>query len=63
MLSKLSQRVLQTSTRYVSTTAYMGQQLSPKQVFERESKYGAHNYHPLPVALKKGKGNESPLGV
>lgn len=56
MLSKLSQRVLQTSTRYVSTTAYMGQQLSPKQVFERESKYGAHNYHPLPVALKKGKG-------
>lgn len=25
-------------------------------VFEREDKFGAHNYHPLPVALCKGKG-------
>lgn len=25
-------------------------------VFDREAKYGAHNYHPLPVALQKGKG-------
>lgn len=25
-------------------------------VFEREAKYGAHNYHPLPVALTQGKG-------
>lgn len=25
-------------------------------VFEREEKYGAHNYHPLPVALCKGQG-------
>lgn len=25
-------------------------------VFEREEKFGAHNYHPLPVALCKGKG-------
>ncbi len=23
---------------------------------EQEEKYGAHNYHPLPVVLKKGKG-------
>ena len=23
---------------------------------ERESKYGAHNYHPLPVVLSKGEG-------
>lgn len=27
-----------------------------QKVFEREDKYGAHNYHPLPVALCKGKG-------
>lgn len=26
-------------------------------VFDREDKYGAHNYHPLPVALAKGEGN------
>ncbi|KAM7072666.1 ornithine aminotransferase, mitochondrial isoform 3-T4 [Molossus nigricans] len=29
---------------------------SSDYVFERESKYGAHNYHPLPVALERGKG-------
>ena len=23
---------------------------------EKESKYGAHNYHPLPVVLSKGEG-------
>lgn len=29
---------------------------SSDYIFERESKYGAHNYHPLPVALERGKG-------
>jgi ornithine--oxo-acid transaminase len=27
-----------------------------QQFIEQEEKYGAHNYHPLPVVLKKGKG-------
>jgi len=31
-------------------------QLASSMIFEREDKYGAHNYHPLPVALWKGKG-------
>ncbi len=26
------------------------------QVYEREAKYGAHNYHPLEVALNRGEG-------
>ncbi|KAI1280909.1 Ornithine aminotransferase, mitochondrial [Halotydeus destructor] len=30
--------------------------LTSDQVFEREDKYGAHNYHPLPVALDRAKG-------
>lgn len=30
--------------------------LTSKSVFERENKYGAHNYHPLPVALCKAQG-------
>ncbi|XP_062962540.1 ornithine aminotransferase, mitochondrial-like [Cynocephalus volans] len=30
--------------------------LSSDYIFERESKCGAHNYHPLPVALERGKG-------
>ena len=31
-------------------------QLTSEQIYERESKFGAHNYHPLPVALSRGKG-------
>lgn len=30
--------------------------VSSEYVFERENKYGAHNYHPLPVALTKAQG-------
>ena len=25
-------------------------------LIEKENKYGAHNYHPLPVVLEKGDG-------
>lgn len=31
--------------------------LTSEMIFDREDKYGAHNYHPLPVALCKGQGN------
>lgn len=30
--------------------------LTTKEVLEREAKYSAHNYHPLPAALTKGEG-------
>lgn len=30
--------------------------MTPQYYIERESKYGAHNYHPLPVVLEKGEG-------
>jgi len=30
--------------------------LTSEQIFAREDKYGAHNYHPLPVALCRGQG-------
>ncbi|MFK8038915.1 MAG: ornithine--oxo-acid transaminase [Crocinitomicaceae bacterium] len=32
------------------------EKLSSAQLIELENKYGAHNYHPLPVVLAKGKG-------
>src|SRR5215210_7173389 len=34
------------------------QELSSKAqvLIEKENKYGAHNYHPLPVVLEKGEG-------
>lgn len=36
--------------------ASTGAPLTSQQVFEREAKYGAHNYHPLPVALSRAEG-------
>ncbi|KAF4084746.1 hypothetical protein AMELA_G00109490 [Ameiurus melas] len=30
--------------------------LSSEDIFSREEQYGAHNYHPLPVALQRGEG-------
>ena len=30
--------------------------ISSKEAIELENKYGAHNYHPLPVVLAKGEG-------
>lgn len=40
----------------ITRAASSGKKLTPQEIFERESKYGCHNYHPLPVALCKGKG-------
>lgn len=37
----------------------MAKKLSSSEVFAREDLYGAHNYHPLPVALCKGEGKVS----
>ena len=34
----------------------MTEKITSKQAMELEDKYGAHNYHPLPVVLSKGKG-------
>lgn len=34
----------------------MKEKISSRQAMELEDKYGAHNYHPLPVVLSKGAG-------
>lgn len=34
----------------------MSEKISSQKAMELEDKYGAHNYHPLPVVLSKGKG-------
>jgi ornithine--oxo-acid transaminase len=39
---------LRNATQFVSDKA--------KQIIELEEKYGAHNYHPLPVVLQRGEG-------
>ena len=55
MLSKVTSRL---AARVCSSTGASNsvRQLTSQQVFERENKYGAHNYHPLPVALTKAEG-------
>ena len=30
--------------------------VSPQEVFDKEDKFGAHNYHPVPVAISKAQG-------
>lgn len=44
------------STASVATKKTVQGPPSSEYIFERESKYGAHNYHPLPVALERAKG-------
>jgi ornithine--oxo-acid transaminase len=34
----------------------MNKKISAQQAIELEDKYGAHNYHPLPVVLERGEG-------
>ena len=34
----------------------MQEQLSAQEAMDLESRYGAHNYHPLPVVLSRGEG-------
>ncbi|KMZ00588.1 ornithine aminotransferase, mitochondrial [Drosophila simulans] len=61
MFSKLSARGIATRMSFLAqktaaqeTNAAAGSR--SELVYARENKYGAHNYHPLPVALTKGEG-------
>ncbi|XP_010765498.1 ornithine aminotransferase, mitochondrial [Notothenia coriiceps] len=52
-------RSVHSGTRPASTAASklkFDRQLTSEEIYTREDKYGAHNYHPLPVALERGKG-------
>lgn len=50
--ANMSSTVTAAKTKVVHGTSGTASQ----EVFEREARYGAHNYHPLPVALTRGKG-------
>ena len=39
---------------FINTRTLYG--MASNDLIELETKYGAHNYHPLPVVLAKGKG-------
>lgn len=40
----------------MESTTSLAEQLTSAQAIALEDKYGAHNYHPLPVVLSKGEG-------
>ena len=40
----------------INTQPKVSKLSSSQEVFERESKFGAHNYHPVPVAIDRAKG-------
>jgi len=54
------QRFLQTVTRRAPSTRRFAMSLTSTQeaVIKMEEKFGAHNYHPLPVVLNKGLGTK-----
>ena len=60
-VSKISKLLISSSCRSIRLLSTASQPdkittaLSPKEIFVREGKYGAHNYHPIPVALSKGQ--------
>ncbi|KAE8284156.1 Ornithine aminotransferase, mitochondrial [Larimichthys crocea] len=52
-------RSIHSGTRPASTAASKlktERPLTSEEIYAREDKYGAHNYHPLPVALDRGEG-------
>ncbi|XP_075950041.1 ornithine aminotransferase, mitochondrial isoform X2 [Anarhichas minor] len=52
-------RSVHSGTRPSSTVASKlrsDRPLTSEEIYSREDKYGAHNYHPLPVALERGEG-------
>ncbi|KAK5881398.1 hypothetical protein CesoFtcFv8_022202 [Champsocephalus esox] len=52
-------RSVHSATRPASTAPSklkFDRQLTSEDIYTREDKYGAHIYHPLPVALERGKG-------
>ena len=48
------------SARFMATVAEEAEGLSDAAAYciGLEDKHGAHNYHPLPVVLKEGKGEQ-----
>ena len=59
-LNNFTKIVTHGSRRFLATASQpqvnkMSGKLSSQEIFDRENKFGAHNYHPIPVALNKGK--------
>lgn len=53
--TRLSSSNARIASKGLATTSVTSAKTA-EEIYERERRYGAHNYHPLPVALSKGKG-------
>ncbi len=49
-------KTLNLLTKLVTTVTERPEKRTPTFYMEREKRFGAHNYHPLPVVLTKGQG-------
>ncbi len=55
-LSRAVHSGMRTSSSAASRAEPAERALTSEEVYAREDRYGAHNYHPLPVVLERGEG-------
>ena len=55
--SNVARNFARTQTTKAAPAAQLKIGEASERIFEKEAKYGAHNYSPLPVALARGEGN------
>ncbi|XP_073685004.1 ornithine aminotransferase, mitochondrial [Garra rufa] len=55
-LSRAVHSGMRSSSSAASRAKAAERSLTSEEVYAREERYGAHNYHPLPVALERGEG-------
>lgn len=55
--SRVGTKISEVTKNRQQQQQHLAKAISTDEVINREKKYAAHNYHPLPVALSKGQGN------
>lgn len=58
LLRRLLPKLAESKPEHIApiTNAIASKNITTQQVIEKDLKYGAHHYHPIPAALTKGKG-------
>lgn len=47
---------VKSKSKSCKTCGPKSKKMTTQDYIQREDKYGAHNYHPLPVVLERGEG-------
>lgn len=56
LFPRLGKEIVRNERTHIAKAETKGLGSLSMEVMEKEDRYGAHNYHPLPVALCKGQG-------